>query len=312
MVCCLQVIAKDMIRATDSNPLALACLARNCTYRRDKKNKRAWKEAYKQLRGLLDNPEEKIVLGHPEFAPRSLWAAMRMCLNSLQTTDAKVILFFLYASKGESLPEEVLRMLHARRRTSSSTFSTSIEELEARELVKPLGEGNLAPMSLLSKSDDIDEAEIKPPIWSIRTVVKLYMEAHMANQEKVRSVIGALVNTEENGRAESCLQGEVSREPISEDETRVATILCALYFDPGHNDPVVTAAITQARTVLSVRNCDESLLQLRRTAIEPMIWLLDRPKEENWLQTDIACARKVRGIPYCPKMVLSNFLCPFI
>ena len=202
-----------MVRATEGNPLALACLASNFTGHDSQGNqdKRAWQDAYSELIILLQNPEDKIVLGHDVHTSRSLWAAMKMCLDSLQTTDAKAILCFLAASKHESLPEEVLRILHKHKKSSSSTFYKSSRELLARELVKDSSR-DIAPWVLdAAKTGTEDDAQrmsamssTRSTTWSIRSLVKLYMEA---NAKEVSSVIGALLHDE--FAAELSLLGEV-------------------------------------------------------------------------------------------------------
>jgi hypothetical protein len=277
-----------MIETTEGNPLALACLASNFTYNQDKQDKRAWQDTFKELRVLLNLPEEKIVLGHRDYASRSLWAAMKICLASLQTTDAKAILFFLYASKDESLSQEVLQILHAHGKTSSSTFNISSGELLMRELVKAR-DYNLAPRSLLKGTDIKEKLQMRSRIWSIRSLVKLYVEDPMANNEDMKSVIGALVGA--GAMKDSCLQGDVSHQLILQDQRKVVTTLCALYLDRGC---INRLAMNHARETLSLwKNNDENLLDLRRKAIEPIIWLLDQPEEENWLQHDICYTRKV-------------------
>jgi hypothetical protein len=269
-------------------------LASNFTFSQDNyHDKRAWQDAYKELRSILDTPVDKIVLGHPGDVPRSLWASMKMCLDSLQTRDANAILSLLYASKGESLPEEVLRILHGHKKTSSSTFRKSTDELLMRELVKR-SRPNVAPWVLLANERDIkSEVQVISTIWSIRSLVKLYMEAQMTNQEEVKLVVSALVGFDKEMSDEPSLQADLTHPGSAQDANRVAITLCALYFDPCHSDSAVTDAVTQSRMLSNLCDCDESLMDLRRKAVEPIIWLLDQTEAENWSQGGICTARKV-------------------
>lgn len=294
-----------MIQTTGRNPLALACLASNFAYAEDKTKLRLWKEAYTALREILDCPETAIVLT-PDTPPRSLWAAMKICFDSLETSDAKNILFLMYACEGESVPEEVLRILHTATKTSSGLFLKSIQELRSRELLK-LSAGTIAIKIHLDDKHQTGQQESSA--LSLLTTVKLYMDQHMPGEEKMRSLFGALLGDAEIN-AESSVQHEAGsgKEAMQKEKTKVAITLCALYFDRDHINKLVAKAATQASNVSKIHDWDPTLKDRRRKAIEPLIWLLDQQEEDDWTESNVHSVRQV--LPAALGPLLFFFLLP--
>ncbi|CAM6129886.1 unnamed protein product [Calypogeia fissa] len=293
----IQEIAEKMIRATDSNPLALACLASTFAYTQDKGNKRQWLDAWKGLSTVLDNEEMAIVVGqNDESPPRSLWGAMKVCIDSLETKeDAKSTLFLMYACKGESVPEEVLRILCAGMNMPNSTFNRSIGELYMRELLK-CTDDTLASKMGLDESPSL--------AWSLLSLVKLYMDSYIAGKQEFSAVIGALLgddkfSPEMSSKGKELHETEIVLGAESEtgesDEKRINIILCALYFDRHHTDEVVKHAVSKACKKSFLEDSDNTINDLRKKAIEPLVWLLDKPEEEeqSWTEADKCPVRKV-------------------
>ncbi|CAM6096016.1 unnamed protein product [Calypogeia fissa] len=294
----IQEIADKMITATDRNPLALACLASNFAYTQDKGNKRYWQDAWSELSRLLDNKEMAIVAGQNDNpTPRSLWGAMKLCIDSLETKEeAKRTLFVMYACKGESVPEEVLRILCAGMNMSSCTFNRAKDELCMRELLKCTDDA-------LASKMDLDNSPL--PAWSLLSLVKLYLERYVAGVQEFSAVIGALLGDDkfspetsskhkEQCQTEIVLETESETGPGESDEMRINIILCALYFDRHHTDEVVSHAVTEACKRSLLVDSDNTINDLRKKSIEPLIWLLDKPEEEEqWTKADKCHVRKV-------------------
>lgn len=294
----MQEYADKMIGATVGNPLALALLASTFSYMADRKNKSAWRDAWMELSQLPDSKDTTISHGQDDesAAPRSLWGPMRLCLQSLETRDAKRILFLLYACKAESVPEEVLRLFCAGMKISSSSFTRATNELWMRQLLKRNADTLASKMNLDKRDHE------SSPAWSLQSLVKLYMEQQTVGTQEVRDLIRALLGDEKFSPESSVkfkFQDYVSEIGENEietesDEMKVRITLCALYFDGCHPDQVVTNAMTKASERANLVDSDDTLKDLRRKAIEPLIWLLDNPEEEEqWTETDKCRVRKV-------------------
>lgn len=278
--------------------MALACLATNFAYSEGSEDRRlklrAWQEAYRNLQELLNSPDQKIVLGNTESVPRSLWAAMKLCIDSLDSSDARKLLSLIYACKGEVVPEMVLTVWHASMKTSRAPFFKSMDELLMRELVK----NNLRPMALYMEylEDNGQEPEIQEwtTLWSLRSVVKLYMQQDPSTTTEIRSIIDELsCNEESSSDLTVAVKWPSDTEEIKGEKRRVAIALCALFFDRQHIDS--TDAITRVGIASNTTHFYDDLHDLRRTAIEPIVWMLDKPVEEGqWTHLDVQRARKVR------------------
>ncbi|CAM6088866.1 unnamed protein product [Calypogeia fissa] len=283
----LQEVAEKMIHITEGNPLALACLASHFAYSEDKENEEVWQEAYGDLRDLLDSPEEKILLGDTVSAPRSLCAAMKICIDSLENVDSKKLLSLMFAFKGELVLEIVLRAWHSGMKKSRSPFKRSIEELLMRELVKRFLGTTASYITSLHEKDAKDEAQLVITLWSIRSLVKLYLEQTMAKRE-ISSLFCELIGNEEHSLDSSELE-------VTELEKRRVTIaLCALYINPEHIEKTVMDAITKASIAFDIASMLGNIDDLRRKAVEPIIWLLRKAdKKGQWTPADVHCVRKV-------------------
>ncbi|CAM6087058.1 unnamed protein product [Calypogeia fissa] len=305
----LQGIAGKLIEATGRNPLALACLASNFANDRDKTNVRAWKDTYDALCFILDHEETQFVLGRtPESPPRSLWAAMKICVDSLKSGDAKDILFLMYSCEAEVVPQEVLRLLHAATKTSSGMFLNSIEELRSRELMK--GSANtIAPKLNFDDKDQTDQEESVS--WSLLTTVKLYIDQHMTGDEKMISLFGALLGND-GMKAESSVKLKLDSETqaMEKEKIKVAIALRALYFKTDHNNIAVVEAATRACNMSDI-HFDATIKDRIRKAIEPLIWLLDQPEDDDlsWTESDIQCVRQVFLKYVCEKELDDTNIC---
>lgn len=264
-------------------------MASHFAYSQDNQDERAWQDAHAGLRKLLDNPEENIVLGNTESAPRSLWAAMKICIGSLDTMDAKSLLSLVYACKGEIVPEIVLKIWHASLKSSSCPFTKSKDELVMRELVKVISQGTEAHDNRVNLQG---KGQI---LLSLRSLVKLYMEQHMAGKEEIKSAIGELIGNEDVPSESGIVSNSAyDMEAMESGVARLSIVLCILYFDRHHIDRIVTSAITQARNQCEMADLDDENADLQRLAIEPMIWLLNKPcREGEWTQSDVGCVEKV-------------------
>lgn len=282
----MQGIARKIIEEADRNPLALACLASHFAFSDDddKTDQRAWQDAYSEWDKLLSNREEKIVLGS---TPRSLWTAMKLCIDTLQTKDARKILFVMYGCNGEFVPEALLRILHARIKTPSSSFIKSTNELVMRKLLKP---------AIKSNPKDYGGGESRG--WSLRSLVKHYIEQQMAKgediAEEIRFVIGELVGDEElapKSRTQWRHAPETEQIESEDRKARVAMVLCALYFDPSLTGmyEIVVKAMTRANISYSSDNFNDLRLQV----LEPIVQLLDKPTDEYWKESELCCVREV-------------------
>lgn len=300
-------LADSMIGKVGRNPLALGCLAANMATSGNKADwQRVWNDDDNEsLRILLQSSEKKFVLGQNlDTRPRSLWGAMKLCFESLEAREAENILFFIYASKGASLPEEVLRILYEQITTGWSSFGRAREELSMRELLKSSPHGLELYASLESKPDD-QKQHVKYKAWSLPPLVKLYMKHRVAHKKKFfESMIDSLVRA---SKVEPDSRGQPSKTTGASDATtsaspaprsekaKVAIVLCALYFHRAHPDEsqVVNKAVarvcSESPTIGPSEQIDE-----RRKAVEPIIWLIDQPKKDKeWTESDVDHARKV-------------------
>lgn len=281
-----------MINTTGGNPLALACFTSNFFSNFvEITNQREWREARRMLYHLLNKPERKGV--YQQNHESVVWVAIEYSLRYLKEradlgADAKDVLLLMYACKGDSIPEAVLEVWYNYSLTGKNRFFSSIGQLSKTELLKSLpGRGAL-----------------KIPTWSMRPLLKLYMDQNMSRKEEIGPLVNAVIPPQsfyEKVKASfGALIGGISVnqrpdqadiEEVANEKRKVAAVLCALYFDPAHSNEVVKDAATRARAELLNKRIDDRKLK----AIEPIIWLLVQPVEVDgtWTEANVRCVRKV-------------------
>lgn len=260
----MQEIADKIIEATDRNPLALSSVAGQL----GSTEHDPWQNAYLNLSDLLDKGVHPVVLG--ETASRSLFTSIKLILDSVRP-DAKLLLFLIYACKGDSVPNKVLKLLYSAM-DRSLPFILSVADLTARDLM-------LFRHNTLGLGEDQTHGQLEQQssACSCPSLVKLYILK--ACQEEVRSTFGALFAGGGSKLTDKFKPDfEIQR-------VRLTIALCAFYFDRTHADKIVADIATQTSRAL---NFNHGITDRRGKATAPIIWLLEG--EESY-------ARLMRKVP---------------
>lgn len=291
----MQEVADKIIDATDGNPLALTSIASQLR----RLEPHHWLDTYSKLGHLLYDRANPVVddranpvvddranpvvdvRANPVVEtepPRSVFTSITSILDSVRT-DAQVLLVLIYACKGESVPEEVLRLLYSATKRSG-TFNSSIVDLETRELILSRPGNTIA----LDEDQTDEHLQQESKAWSCRKLIKLYMDVHkirVCQSEEVRSVFSALIERDSEIQA-------------VESERRLTIALCAFYFDRAHADELVADVATRAGNAL---NSNLNITDLRRKETLPIMWLL---------YGELKLARLMRKVP--PLIVINSLV----
>lgn len=287
-----QGVAEKVIATTERNPLALACWAGNFEGSANKEDDRAWWGAHADLHNTLSGPVKRVVLGTNEL--RSLWEAMELCINSFETRDfVKIIFFLIYACPRASVPEGVLNNWYEHFNSSNQTFWSSKGQWCSRGLLVCDG------LDTFSEPKDRDEDLQESKAWSLRPVVKLYMKYLIAskNQALRNEIVYAMANF--LGDEDLLKKYSVHPQPVAamkivtSEKEKVAIALCALYFDPVHEVQIVTDLAARAISASNMKAVEPEVINRRKRAVEPIIWLLGQPQRTNWTEQGLSSARKV-------------------
>lgn len=165
------------------------------------------------------------------------------------TMDAKVILFLLYSCEGESVPEEVLRLMHP-----PSKLFHSIHELHTANLIEPNCPSCLEPNTNAECNHDRAGEELTKE-WSLRTVIRGYLDVYFTAKEHIVRDIMFLLEIWSESEVETGLMEKSRAVPVA---------LFALYFNPIHPNRFVRTAATVARIECSLTDW---MLQLRNTDV---------------------------------------------
>ncbi|CAM6126903.1 unnamed protein product [Calypogeia fissa] len=277
----IKEIADEVIETYGRNPQALASFASTFSDAADKTIKRQWEDALDAIPEILENTETGTVLaGLDETVPRSLFQSMKCSVDSLQRKEAKCILYLMYACRGESVPETVLRIWCDAMKISGNVFNSCTNELTMKQLLKPPAQTSPSEInSSIVKQLQVEES----PTWSLQSLLRYGMRSHIiGTEQEIKDVIEALIGNES------------SKQDNEADEMTLRIILCALYFDSHHPDEVVRNAVKKAYEISGLDGCDDTTIDLRQTAIVDLVWLLDqREVRIKWAAEDQGSVRKI-------------------
>ncbi|KAG6558008.1 hypothetical protein Mapa_000187 [Marchantia paleacea] len=257
----LQAIVDRIVAETEGHPLALASLATAISKKRCT-DVHEWKEAEKSLLTLLHAEDTAPILN--QKYPRSFWSSMKLSIQSI-SAEAQQLLILASICAGPSIPEEAMSILcrHKNMHGVATCFSKLRNDLEDRSL--------LAIKSQPLIWDDVG-SEATQRTWSLHRLQKQFIREEM--REDIEMLVASFLNEE--------LKAETDNNVVVPEDI-VVTLLCALYFD----SPLAKRAARKLGVNFG------HFTELRRHAIEPIIWLLANSSNEDWSETSALVARKV-------------------
>ncbi|CAM6127219.1 unnamed protein product [Calypogeia fissa] len=265
----IQVVAHQMIVATQGNPLALASVAVAIDHTRCDEIAQ-WEAASQNLLKLLQSSDTAYMLG-VQYS-RSFWSAIRFAIESL-TKDAQNLLILLQMCEAPAVPEEVLQILYSSVgfQAGFDAFERSRKDLESKGLVKII-------------KDDLTQQRS----WSVYSLQKMFIEDEM-NDEKETSLkvckermLRMLASQADDTKIEAGDTNSTTSISFEEDNL-VQLSLCALYFHEEYS----RKTYSKIDVLVNERN------NLRRTAIEPITRLLALPVSKGWTKAAQASAKQV-------------------
>ncbi|KAL2643278.1 hypothetical protein R1flu_010865 [Riccia fluitans] len=244
----LQDIADSMIAQTDRNPLALASMATAISTRR-RTDRKEWKASATELFMSMEATQNQISNLTMMMHPRSFWATMRLSLKSL-SEGALELLLLTSMFEGPSIPEEVVQIVYSHYKQTNKgaiMFHRWRNELEDNGSMLKTTMYDLLPNS--SGASDVMRTN-----WSLHVLHKGFVVVEM--EEEIRSSFDFMLRMSDS---------------LENDHERLVFLLCALYLDEEY-----------AQRALRKLGYNESILRnkARRTAIEPLLYLLQDTEEE--------------------------------
>ncbi|CAM6094345.1 unnamed protein product [Calypogeia fissa] len=263
----IQVVAHQMVVATQGNPLALASVAVAIDHNRCDEIAQ-WEAASQNLLKLLQSTVTAFMFG-VQYS-RSFWSATRMAIESL-TDDAQNLLTILHMCEAPAVPEEVLQILYCSVGCQAG-FESSRKDLESKGWVK-------------ISTDDLRQQRS----WSVYSLQKMFIEDQM-NDDKETSLklckermLRTLATEADDTNIEAGDDTNSTTSISFQEDNIVQLSLCALYFHEEYS----RRTSSKIDVLVNRRN------NLRRTAIEPITRLLALPVSKWWTKAAQVSAKQV-------------------
>ncbi|CAM6094346.1 unnamed protein product [Calypogeia fissa] len=263
----IQVVAHQMVVATQGNPLALASVAVAIDHNRCDEIAQ-WQAASQNLLKLLQSSDRAFMFG-VQYS-RSFWSATRLAIESL-TEDARNLLIILHMCEAPAVPEEVLQILYCSVGCQAG-FERSRKDLESKGWVK-------------ISTDDLRQQRS----WSVYSLQKMFIEDEMSDDKETRlklckeRMLRMLATQADDTNIEAGDDTNSTTTISFEEDNRVQLSLCALYFHEEYS----RKTSSKIDVLVNQRN------NLRRTAIEPVTRLLALPVSKWWTKAAQVSAKQV-------------------
>ncbi|CAM6094342.1 unnamed protein product [Calypogeia fissa] len=266
----IQVVAHQIIAATQGNPLALASVTVAIDHNRCDEIAQ-WEVASQNSLKLLQSSDTAYVFG-VQYS-RSFWSATRLAIESL-TEDAQNLLILLHMCEAPAVPEEVLQILYRSLggQAGFDAFERSRKELESKGWVK-------------ITTDDLRQQRS----WSVYSLQKMFIEDEMSDDKETRlklckeRMLRMLATEAADTNIEAGHDTNSTTTISFQEDNRVQLSLCALYFHEEYS----RKTSSKIDVLVNQRN------NLRRTAIEPITRLLALPVSKWWTKAAQVSAKQV-------------------